>query len=249
MSSFKEIKCTNPKLELPKLVVSKSISNKKMQEEYFEETQNYYNITFFVGLMGSGKSSTLFSWYHSKKSPLYRQYHNIYYCCPKSSQESLKDNPWISKLPKENVFYDIDVQILNYIYTQIKSSSENDEEDEKSLIIIDDLQHRFRENRELETLFLLMCTNHRHTKLSIICLLQNYKKITPMERQVATNFVLFYQPKLTQESIFKEVLFNMKKDEFEELLRYIYDKPHNFLTINTKHNTLWKNYNKIIMEN
>ena len=247
--SFEEKQCHVPKLSLPKLKVAKSLTGKKCESEYFEKTQNYYNITFLCGLMGSGKSSTLYSWYHSKKSPLYRQYHNIYYCCPKSSQASLADNPWVSRLPTQNVYFDLDEEILEEIYDRIKASTEEDDDDEeveKNLLIIDDLQHKFRENKRMEDLFLLMCTNHRHTRLSVVVALQNYKKITPMERQVATNYVLFYQPKLTQEAVYKEVLFGLSKEEYEKLLQYIYDKPHQFLTINTKNNTIWKNYNEIV---
>lgn len=245
--SFKEKKCLTPELELPKLKVIKSLTKEKMPYEYFEKTQNFYNISFFCGLMGSGKSSTVYSWYHSRKSPLYKQYHNIYYCCPKSSQASLAGNPWISKLRPENVFFDLTEEILSEIYERIKTSSE-EEEEERSLLIIDDLQHKFRENKGMENLFLLMCTNHRHTKLSIVCLLQNYKKITPMERSVATNFILFFQPKLTQESIFRELIFGISREKYDQLLKYVYDKKHNFLTICTKNNSFWKNYNEIVFD-
>jgi hypothetical protein len=57
---------------------------------------------------------------------------------------------------------------------------------------------------------------------------------------------MFKPPKKEMEICFHE-LFETKKDNFMDVMRLAYDKPHNFLFLNVPSQRLFKNWDELII--
>ena len=108
---------------------------------------------------------------------------------------------------------------------------------------------------QIENLLQKIFFNRRHLagaggSLSIIATSQTYNKIDPKLRKTASQLV-FYEnkQKKERESIFDEVIL-IPKQEYIDALRFIYDKKHNFMYIDTQlpeNKMIHKNFNQLVI--
>ena len=91
---------------------------------------------------------------------------------------------------------------------------------------------------QLENLLHKVFFNRRHLagkggSVSIIATSQTYNKIDPKLRKTASQLIFFENKnKKELDSIFDEVILIPKK-EFFDVLRYVFDRPYQFLYIDT----------------
>ena len=106
---------------------------------------------------------------------------------------------------------------------------------------------------QLENLLHKVFFNRRHLagkggSVSIIATSQTYNKIDPKIRRTASHLIFFENKnKKELDTIFDEVILIPKK-EFYDTLRYVYDKPFQFLFIDTTlpdERMLFKNFNQL----
>ena len=96
--------------------------------------------------------------------------------------------------------------------------------------------------------------NRRHLagaggSVSIIATSQTYNKIDPKLRKTASHLIQYKPQKKEVENIYDDII-NLPKKEFMDVLRYVYDKKHNFLYIDTQleeTKQLHKNFNQLII--
>ena len=78
---------------------------------------------------------------------------------------------------------------------------------------------------------------------------QTYNKIDPKLRKTASHVILYKPQKREVENVFDDVI-QIPKKEFTDVLRYVFDKKHNFLYIDTTqpdHKMLHKIFNPLII--
>jgi GTPase SAR1 family protein len=200
------------------------------------------NFCLFLGRGGSGKTS-LMTAFIKTKNLFYRVNHNIFLFMPSNSRNSMKNNFFDKSIPEDQIFDNVSYEDLLNVYDIAK---ENVLENYNTLIIFDDTQKYFKEKSN-EKLLLHIINNRRHARISIWLCCQNYITIPRTIRQGLTDLFIFKINKTEMENIFNEQIEQFK-DNFMNIMKNIYDKPHTFLYINTNSQRLFKNWDEIIIK-
>ena len=199
-----------------------------------------------VGKPRSGKTNLLLNLTTKAHKNLNRKFDKVYLWSP--SIATMESNPF-ELLPDEQKHEQLTLQNLQSVLTEIKDSSE------KILFVLDDViaDMRGKGRAELENLLHKVFFNRRHLagksgSVSIIATSQTYNKIGPKLRRTASHLTFFENKnKKELETIFDEVILIPKK-EFYDVLRYVYDKPFQFLYIDTTlrdDRMMYKNFNQL----
>lgn len=237
---MKIIQNTIPKLEIPKFSVDNEL-DPKLNQYPLTNLINKSNFSLFLGKPGSGKSSLLISFLQTP-SLFKKVYHNIFLFMPHNSRSSVTNNFFDNNIPESNIYDDVTLENLQDSYNQ---SLENALEKETTLYIFDDVQSYFK-NPEIEKLMLHIINNRRHARISIWFACQNYKSIPPKIRMNLSDMFIFKIGKAEMENIFEEAIEQHKK-AFITVTNFVYDKPHNFLYINTNSQRMFKNWDEILL--
>lgn len=197
-----------------------------------------------IGSAGSGKSSFAISLLTDKLA--YKKvFHNVYFVIPPHSRASVA-NKIFEKHDQEKIYDELTPEILQEIKSTVEHESE---EGFNSLLVIDD-QTAFLKVKSNEMLLKNLIYNRRHLKLTIWILSQSYTQLPLSIRKCMSHLVLVGKPKNKKEyeSIFEELIF-MPKDQGDELIKYVFKKPHDFLLSNIETGELYRNFNKLILSN
>ena len=126
---------------------------------------------------------------------------------------------------------------------------------DKVFFILDDViaDMRGKGKAQLENLLHKVFFNRRHLagkggSVSIIATSQTYNKIDPKLRKTASQLIFFANKNKKEiDSIFEEMILIPRK-EFFDVMRYIYDKPFQFMYIDTNlpdEKMIFKNFNQL----
>jgi AAA15 family ATPase/GTPase len=242
MSTYKIIQNKKPDLPLCEMKCDKPLAEHLKKYE-ITNFMNCHSINLFIGKPGSGKTSLLYSLFKGKgKQKIFKKvFHNIYLFMPSSSQASLKDNIF-SKIREENIYNELSYDNLQEVMNKIKSS----DTDDKNIIIFDDMASHLK-NKDTKQLFKELVYNRRHLHVSIFFLVQSWLSIEKDLRKLFSNIFCFKVSKSEMQNLFEEVI-EQKKDELLDVMKIVYDKPHQWLFINTDSGRLFKMWDEIIIE-
>jgi hypothetical protein len=214
----------------------------KIKEKYpflMPHTHFYY---YIVGKSGSGKSTVMMNIvcrFHKKR------FDRIFLVSP--SFATLEDNPFKEHLPTDQLYDDLEEDVLAEILERIKDSGE------KVLLILDDVQDKIKGG--IERTVKRMINNRRHIagkggNLSIIITSQVFNNLALSIRKSADVVIMFGSKNSAEiESIQREFLSVVPKDKLTEIWDYVYKAPHDFLLIKPNDRTedfLYKNFNKLV---
>jgi hypothetical protein len=203
-----------------------------------------------IGPPGGGKSSLLLSLFSKEGgNSFYRnKFDNIYLITPESSFLSVSNHPFKTH---EKVFHELTAELLETIYDntlELKIEAlENKTPIEHTIVIVDDYASDLKENDIIQALKKIL-TKSRHINTFFIFTLQAYNLFPMILRKLITHITLF-KPKnnIEFENIRTEIL-NTNKDDSLKLFNFVFDKPYNHLTIDTKTNEKRKNFELIEFE-
>tara|TARA_R110000823_G_scaffold70466_3_gene162514 strand:+ start:169 stop:951 length:783 start_codon:yes stop_codon:yes gene_type:complete len=199
-----------------------------------------------VGKPRSGKTNLLLNLTTKAHRNFNRRFDRVYLWSP--SIHTMEDDPF-GLLPEDQKFESLTLDNLQTVLSEIKDSSE------KILFILDDViaDMRGKGKAQLENLLHKVFFNRRHLagkggSVSIIATSQTYNKVDPKLRKTASQLIFFESKnKKELDSIFEEVILIPKK-EFYDVLRYVYDKPFQFLYLDTNlpdDKMIFKNFNQL----
>ena len=160
---------------------------------------------------------------------------------PENSQKSLKDNIF-SVLEDDKIYNELSYDNLEEVISRIKMS----EDYENNCIIFDDMG-AFLKNADTKRLFKELIYNRRHLHTSVFFLCQSWLSVEKDLRKLFTNIFCFKVSKSEMTNLFDEVI-EQKKDYMLEIMKLVYDKPHQFLFINTDTGRLFKNFDELILD-
>jgi DNA replication protein DnaC len=227
-----------PNIEKIKFECDQEIHPKLNEYELSRDFLNKSNTTIFIGRQGSGKTSLMIN--IVKK--LYRKcFHHVYVFMPHSSRKSLHNNIFDKNLKEDQIYEELNEETINDLYSKLKQNSENDE---RSLVIFDDVQKALKDHNVLLSLKNIIA-NQRHLKVCNIILLQNYFALDKSLRELANNIIMFKLNKSQTEKVFNEAV-ESAKDKFEEIRNLVYDKPYTWLFINLPSQRIFKEWDEII---
>ena len=199
-----------------------------------------------IGKPGSGKTTLILSLICKKGKAFNRKFDRVYLWSP--SLITMKDDPF-ELIPEDQKFDEANLENLSEVLAEIKDSGE------KVLFIFDDViaDLRGKGRGAVENLLQKIFFNRRHLagaggSLSIIATSQAYNKIDTKLRKTASQIICYRNfHKKETESLFDEVILIPKK-EYTDTLRYIFNKKHDFLYIDTTQppdKMLHKNFNQL----
>jgi hypothetical protein len=168
------------------------------------------------GAPGSGKSVYWMNLISRRKKFYWRQFDRIVVFSPslKTITKEIKVNP-------DDLIDGFDMERLEQIIEEQKETEEH------TLIILDDVVAELKNNMKP---LLNIVYNRRHigSGLSVIITTQKLTKV-PLEIRVAmSNVVMFNKAKKELDTLFNEVV-NLDRGVFDEIVRFVFDKPHAFL--------------------
>jgi len=195
-----------------------------------------------IGPAGSGKTSTMVSLVKSRDG-YFRRFHHVITVIPSSSLNSLRANPF-RDLPDDQKYEELSLENLQNI---IETIEESREEDELTLLILDDISAQLQDMDILKSLMRLFL-NRRHLYLSIISISHSLtgKGALPYTVRKNCSHIVLFKPSCGLEVLNTEFL-HLPKVRFKELIDYVFDKSHNHLMIELNTGQMYKNFNTLIL--
>jgi hypothetical protein len=210
----------------------------KLNKFEISKFMNTHSTNLFCGKPGSGKTSLVTSMFKSKEL-FNKVFNNIYLVQPPHSRSSMKDDIFNSI---DRKFDDLNVENLTTIMDEIK------DEDPKytNCIIFDDVTSALRDKAVIKLLRQLIF-NRRHLRTSIFFLVQTYLSLEPQIRKLFSNLFIFKVARKELQKIFEEH-FEHDDDLANPISKLVFDKPYNFLFINTNTGKMYKNWDEILID-
>lgn len=238
---FNIIENKKPNLDVIKMNCDIKLDEKLDQIPLYRNINGFTSV-LFLGKPSSGKTSLMTSiMYKKPPNGICNVHDNIFLFMPSNSRRSLKKNRFDEEIKPENLFDELNYDNLNEVFERIK----NADSDEKHLIILDDQTAHLKDGDVMKLLNEINY-NRRHLHVSIWFLCQNYISIPKPIRMILKNLFIFKSSIEEMNTIKKELIEGFKYD-MGDLMKFVYDKPHNFLFVNTDTQTFFKNWDQIIL--
>lgn len=204
-----------------------------------------------AGSPGSGKTTLILSIMTQKseknkpKKSYRKLFDRILIMSPTLGQgHSLKKDPF-KDIPEDQKWTSFNNQTMAEVMDRI---DENFENEENTLLILDDVTSELRRNPHAEKQLSWLAQNRRHKRCAIFILVQKYKAIPTAVRAAFSHFTTF-KPKnnIEIEAIMSELVPFQKKN-WIQILNYVFDNSDKFaffhidMSLKTTNNFLY--YNK-----
>ena len=214
--------------------------HKKLDKFELTKFLNQHTTNLLIGKPKSGKTSLLFSLFENKEI-LRKVFHKIYVFQPEPSRSSMK-NDIFGKLPPDQLFNELNFENLDLVMDEIEATS-----DLNIAIIFDDVGASLK-NFDTMNLMKKLIFNRRHLHTSVFFLVQTYYSIPKDIRKLFSNIFVFRVNKNELATIFDEIVEDKEMvDIAPQISKLVYDKPHNFMFINTDSQRIFKNFDELII--
>ena len=232
------IKLKSPTITPPKMCCDEDL-HKKLNDYELTTYLNSHSTNLLLGKPKSGKSSLMWAFLKNKKL-LNGVYHNVYLFQPEHSRASIKGNIFKKHDPTK-MFDELTYDNLSEVIQRIKATDTK----ENNVIIFDDMAS-YLKNKDTLTLFKSLIFNMRHIRTSIFFLNQTYYSVPKELRRLFSNIFLFKVSKNEMKNLFDEVVEDDQvKDMMPILSKVVYDKPYQYLFINTDTQKFYKCFDRI----
>jgi len=193
------------------------------------------------GSMGSGKSAFVQSIMTAKGSNkvFHRAFDKVHYCTPLEVFESEQDHPFKDH-SKERTYHELTVGTLLHIQEQAILEKQDGG---VSCMILDDFSEVYKQ-KVIELQLRKTFYKFRHMKLNIIITVLNLRSIPKSLRGLVDVYVVF-KPSVVEMEAVNDDIFELKKEELQQLTDYVFDEPYNFLFFNQKSKTFYKKFDKL----
>lgn len=224
-----------PRLEAMEMLCDKKLSS-RLDKYELTKFLNCHSTNLLIGKPGSGKTTLMISYFDKL---LRGCYNNIFLFQPSHSRASMKRDIF-SEIPEDQKYDELNYENLSGVLERIK-----EDDPEYSHCIIFDDQGAHLKNNDIRKLLKEIIFNRRHYHISVYFLCQSYLSCEKDIRKLFSNVFIFRVSKNELETIFDE-LVESKKDLKFELSNMVYDKPHEYMFINTDTQRVFKGFDEII---
>jgi hypothetical protein len=169
-------------------------------------------------------------------------YNSVYLFQPVQSGASIENNIF-DKLPEDQIFRELTFDNLYEVKCRI---DEDAKDGHTSCIIFDDVTAQLK-NKATMKLFKELAFNRRHERLSMFFLVQTYFSVPKEIRRLFSNLFIFKTSKNEMANIFDEII-ELPIEYMRPIMKLTYDKPYQYLFVNTDSNRMFKCFDEIIIE-
>jgi hypothetical protein len=152
-------------------------------------------------------------------------------------------NDIFGKLPKEQLYSELNYDNLDEVMTLIKDDAAKGL---NSLIIFDDMTAALKKKETLQ-LFKELIYNRRHLHVSLYFCVQTYFSVPKDLRRLWTNLFIFKTSKDELTNIWTE-LIEYPDELIPKIRKLIYDKPYQYLFVNTDTQRLFKGFDEVVIK-
>jgi len=186
-------------------------------------------LNFFMLISGkpaSGKTSLILNLIAKNNKCYNKKFDKIYIFSP--SLTTIKDSPF-DDIPEDQIFQELILDDLLRVQQEIADTGEH------VLFILDDVVNDMK-RIGVQTELTKMLMNRRHLagsggSTAFIITTQVYNKVPAPIRKTATQVVLYSTKNKTEINTIFDELILIPRDDFFEILKFCFDKPHNFIYI------------------
>jgi len=199
-------------------------------------------VYYVVGSCGSGKSMLMES---IMQKQLKRAFHDVFLFCPRSSRGGYSKS--YSKLMNPaKVFEELTLDNLQKVKDSTdEANGDKNEDPHFTCLIIDDCASDLR-NKHTQKLLLKMIQNHRHHRLTIFIVAQNYQSLHKTLRDTCTCLIQFRTGSIKERTaINNEVLCDYSPSECDEIMHYIFKDKYEFMLYNRRQRQVSKSFNPL----
>lgn len=229
-----------PTLQKVKMNCDDIIDKKLLEYPMVEDVWSRSSFNIVVGKMGSGKTSLV----TNLVKTIYRKcFHHIYCFIPSNSRQSIDNDIYGKNLPENQLFDTLTEENIEQVYEELQ---ENSNEDEYSLLIIDDFQTALKDPSIIKTLTKII-TKMRHLRTTIFLLQQNYQALSKSLRELTSNLILFNVGKSQLDKIFDESI-QLDKNKYQDLIDISFKEKNDWILINLNgQRNIYRMFDKIII--
>ena len=195
--------------------------------------QTYNHFLILSAPPRSGKSTWIMNCLCKQGKVYNKKFDLVYIVSP--SLKTAKEDPF-ECLPPEQIENELTVDFLERFVNEVSESGK------RVLLLLDDVVNDIRKNKGVDRALAKIMYNRRHITadggdeangISVWLTTQAYNRIPLMIRKVATGLIAFKLKNVKEiQSIFDEYVVGLTKDQFIDILKYVYRSPFDFLYIN-----------------
>ena len=214
--------------------------------------QNYNSFLILSAPPRSGKSTWIQNCLCKNGKVYNKKFDLVYIVSP--SLKTAKQDPF-ECLPDEQIEQELTVDFLQRFEEEVKESGK------KVLLILDDVVNDIRKNKGVDKMLAKILYNRRHITadggdeangVTVWLTTQSYNRIPLMIRKVANGLIAFKLKNVKEiMSIFDEFVIGLTKDQFMNVLKYVFKSNYDFLFMNF--DNPWdemshKNFNQLVLD-
>jgi len=230
-----------PNLKKVKMNVDDVIDEKLLKYPMSADLFSRTSFNIILGKMGQGKTSLITNFV---KTIFRRAFEHMIVFIPTGSRKSIENDIYGKHIPEADLYDALTAENLDEVIEKLEENSENEE---NTLIIIDDFQSALKDPDVLARLQKIV-TRMRHMRTTIFILQQNFQKMAKFMRELVTNVITFNVGKSQLDKLFEETV-QLDKNKFQALIDLAFQERNDWIAINVNGNrNVYRMFDRIVLE-
>jgi len=230
-----------PNLKKVKMNVDDIIDEKIMKYPMSADLFSRTSFNVILGKMGQGKTSLITNFV---KTIFKKAFEHIIIFIPAGSRKSIENDIYGKHLPDADLYDTLTEENLDEVIDKLEENADNEE---NTLLIIDDFQAALKDPDVLARLQKIV-TRMRHMRTTIFILQQNFQKMAKFLRELVTNVITFNVGKSQLNKLFEETV-QIDKDKYQALVDLAFKEKNDWIAINVNGNrNIYKGFDRIIFD-
>ena len=230
-----------PNLKKVKMNVDDVIDEKMLKYPMVADLFSKTSFNVICGKMGQGKTTLITN---LVKTVFKRCFEHIILFMPAGSRRSIENDIYGKNIPADDIYDTLSDDTLDEAIEKIEENAENEE---NTLIIIDDFQAALK-MPEIQVRLQKIVTRMRHMRTTIFILQQNFQKLPKFLRELVTNVITFNIGKSQLNKLFEETV-QLDADKFQALVDLAFKEKNDWIAINVNGNrNVYRGFDRIVFD-
>ena len=230
-----------PNLKKVKMNVDSVIDDKLLKYPMIADLFSKTSFNVICGKMGQGKTTLITN---LVKTVFKKCFEHIILFMPAGSRRSIENDIYGKNIPADDIYDTLSDDTLDEAIGKIEENAENEE---NTLIIIDDFQAALK-MPEIQARLQKIVTRMRHMRTTIFILQQNFQKLPKFLRELVTNVITFNIGKSQLNKLFEETV-QLDADKFQALVDLAFKEKNDWIAINVNGNrNVYRGFDRIVFD-